>query len=194
MGDLEVRLRLSSLILISSLLTACTGKSDDTGTCDSPGGPADGTPDAHCTAADYVTVDPTDCQTATDTGGMADYGDTMYGYSGDDDDCKYAVTWSSTDICEGTGVTFTVNVNYLADGTATTGADPQIEGYLTSDTTHVLPNSGVQTTEVGGGQYTVGPIDFDASGEWTVRFHFFETCADTETGPHGHAAFAVDVP
>ena len=39
------------------------------------------------------------------------------------------------------------------------------------------------------------PINFDAAGDWTVRFHFYETCNDApEDSPHGHAAFFVHVP
>jgi hypothetical protein len=52
-----------------------------------------------------------------------------------------------------------------------------------------------EATEAAGGKYTVGPIKFDAPGNWTVRFHFYEECSDVpEDSPHGHAAFFVHVP
>ena len=193
-------MRLLSFVLILFSLTGCSGKTD-TGTCDSPATPSVGMPDTHC-GDRVVTVDPAQC-TATDTSsdadtdtgmGMGDYGATMYGTSGNDDDCKYAVTWSATDICENNDVTFTLGVTALADGAAVTGADPNIEAYLTATPTHLAPNSGQATTELGGGQYSIGPVHFDASGAWTVRFHLFEDCADAETSPHGHAAFSIDVP
>jgi len=38
-------------------------------------------------------------------------------------------------------------------------------------------------------------ITFDAAGDWTVRYHFYEDCNDApEDSPHGHAAFLVHVP
>jgi hypothetical protein len=39
-----------------------------------------------------------------------------------------------------------------------------------------------------------GPLRFDRSGRWVVRFHFYEDCNDGESSPHGHIAFFVDVP
>ena len=59
---------------------------------------------------------------------------------------------------------------------------------------HPVNTSAATTTELSPGVYKVGPIKFDAAGKWTVRFHFFEGCTDTETSPHGHAAFLVNVP
>jgi hypothetical protein len=37
-------------------------------------------------------------------------------------------------------------------------------------------------------------VRFDASGKWTVRFHFSADCADAVDSPHGHVAFFVNVP
>lgn len=154
--------------------------------------------DSHCALADggaivqetsEASCHPADAGTAQTEG----YPATMYNAEGNDDDCKYHVKWSATPVAINTDVTFTVVADKLVDSSWLTGADPQIEAFLSD--THPAPNSGAKTAEVGPGTYTVGPIRFDASGRWTVRFHFFEDCADSdEASPHGHAAFYVDVP
>jgi hypothetical protein len=79
------------------------------------------------------------------------------------------------------------------DSSGVTGAGLDAEVFLTDK--HPAPNSMQATMESGGGSYTIGPVVFDESGTWTVRFHIFENCFDTlPTSPHGHAAFFVDVP
>jgi hypothetical protein len=61
--------------------------------------------------------------------------------------------------------------------------------------TDPAPNSHTQTTELAGGVYQIGPIVFDETGQWTVRFHLHEDCQDaTDDSPHGHAAFFTAVP
>jgi hypothetical protein len=116
----------------------------------------------------------------------------MYGTEGDDDDCKYHVTWSATPICEKAGVTFTVTLTTKADGAPATGAGTMIEATLGD--THVAPNTGM-TIEAMPGVYNIGPVVFDRPGRWTVRYHIHEDCTDvSDSSPHGHAAFFVDVP
>jgi hypothetical protein len=127
-----------------------------------------------------------------DNGG-SDFGATLYNSEGDDDDCKYHVKWTSTSVKESSGATFDVNLVRLFDGKPATGADVQVEAFLTE--THPTPSVDIKTTETAGGNYQIGPVTFDAPGKWTVRFHFYETCSDTpEDSPHGHAAFFVNVP
>ena len=100
---------------------------------------------------------------------------------------------------------FTVTLTNAVDGTPVTGI-PQgvlIEAFIPTDldascdnkSTHPSPSTGPLTeTSPGSGIYS-GPIIFDAPGEWTVRFHIHEECADLlPTSPHGHAAFHVTVP
>ena len=59
---------------------------------------------------------------------------------------------------------------------------------------HPGPNSGVKLAEGPPGTYT-GNIQFDQAGQWTVRFHFNEDCADLlPDSPHGHAAYHFTVP
>jgi hypothetical protein len=132
---------------------------------------------------------------------------------GDDDDCKYHVSWTSTPICKSSvlGVIFTVTVTYL-------GTNPPLpvtnlpwgilpEAYIPTAlitpcddaTMHIsptlfAPTSGLQQTSPTSGVYE-GPVIFDQSGEWTLRFHIHEECSDLfANSPHGHAAFHITVP
>ncbi len=185
-------------------LLACLGCSSSSNTptnaanCSNPGGPVAGAADSHC-GNTVLTVDPNICTMAVDTQptddagtGTTDYGDTLYNAEGDDDDCKYHVTWSSTAICENANVTFNVKLTAKAGGAAVAGADPVIEAFLT--VTHPGLVSSQKAQEPSPGNYSIGPVQFDAPGQWTVRFHFFETGCDEPTSPHGHAAFYVNVP
>jgi hypothetical protein len=184
------------------------------------GGPASGPADTHCSVPTKLAqpVDPASCHpTASPDAGqpgdaavadasaadasVADAPDatpapaiaeTRFGTAADDD-CKYHATWSSTDVRRGQDVTFSLGVTTLTDGKPAAGAAPDAEVYLTE--THPAPNSGQKAVETSPGNYTVGPIRFDASGRWTVRFHLYGACEDAlETSPHGHVAFYVDVP
>ena len=116
----------------------------------------------------------------------------MYDTSGRDDDCKYTVSYTVDPICENDGATFIVTAKYATDGTPVVGAKTRLEAFLSD--THPAPNSGAVTTETTPGTYTIGPVKFDAAGKWTVRYHFFEDCADADDSPHGHAAFYINVP
>jgi hypothetical protein len=83
-------------------------------------------------------------------------------------------------------------VTKLADMTPATGAKTRAEIFLT-DTHPAAPPPAA--SESPAGTYKVGPIKFDAPGDWTVRFHFYENCDDApEDSPHGHVAFFVHVP
>ena len=180
---------------LAALLGACSSSSSPSGPV---GGPVAGPPDMHCR-------DATGNITATVIGqcmmgggvpdggaGVSDYGDTLNNAEGDDDDCKYHVVWTSTPVRENTGVTFTLTLTKLADGSAATGAGVRGEVFL-NDTHPAAPTP--QATESSGGTYKLGPITFDMPGDWTVRFHFFENCDDAPAdSPHGHAAFLVYVP
>ncbi len=175
--------------------------SNGSASCPTPGGAASGTPDNHCTDPDsgVVTVTTTSqaaCHPdggATADGGVTGYGAPEYGFTGDDDDCKYHVSWNATTICENQGVVFTITATNKVDGTPLTGADTQVEGFLSP--THPAPTPFVGSTEGPPGTYTSQPMKFDQPGRWTVRMHFFEQCSDLLTSsPHGHVAFFLDVP
>jgi len=205
-----VALAAVSLLACSSDDNSKNDGGSDASTCTSPGRATSGPADTHCQGVAPQPVSESSCtpDAGADDGGApetCDYGDTMFGQAGDDDDCKYHVTWSSEPICEG-AVQFTVKVTSLTDGTPVTGI-PQgviIEQFIPSvadaacddQTTHPGPNIGAFLVETppGSGTY-VGPVDFDAPGDWTVRFHIHEECEDLlDDSPHGHAAFHITVP
>lgn len=116
----------------------------------------------------------------------------LFNQSGSDEECKYDFGWTSTPIALNENVTFTLTVKSRADKQPALGADPQPEVFL--DSTHPAPNSGTKTTDKGNGVYEVGPIRFDRTGFWTVRFHVYDGCVYGVTSPHGHVAFYVNVP
>jgi hypothetical protein len=122
------------------------------------------------------------------------YGETLYGSSGYDDDCKYHVSFTSTPIRKNEDVTFTVTVQRLDPAGPATGAAVYPEVFLTP--THPSLSSPTTTeSPAGSGIYEIGPVVFNASGVWTVRFHMYEMCSDAnDDSPHGHAAFYIQVP
>lgn len=211
-------MRFASLFLLGSIacLAACSSESPAPTTDASTttgGGPVTGTATDHCAGkkqpTDEASCHPSDAGTedahmhdedaASDaaaeaaSGGSDDeYGPTMVGSKGDDDQCKYHLDWSITPTHVNEDETVTVTITRLADGKPATGAEPNLEIFL--DDTHPAPNTPAKPTETAPGVYSYGPIRFDASGKWTVRFHLYEDCVDGDTSPHGHAAFYVTVP
>ena len=182
------RIGFPALAFVLALAAACGSSSGGGPT----GGPVTGAADTHCTGVPPQQVDLSTCHASVDAG-SPDYGPTQYNSSGDDDDCKYQVSFTSTPIRQNQNVTFTVTAKTLTDLQPATGANILAEVYLND--THPAPNSGQETTEKSGGIYDVGPIKFDAAGRWTVRFHLHEDCQDsTDDSPHGHIAFYIDVP
>ena len=174
---------------------ACSSSSS----CPTPGGPASGAPDTHCVDPDSGVSTATPTSQASchpDAGADAaptSYGPPLNGTTGDDDDCKYHVTWSATPICENEGVVFTFTATSAVDGTPVTGASVDAEIFLTP--THPAPTPFVTSTEGPPGTYTTQPARFDEPGQWTVRFHLFEACSDLlGDSPHGHVAFYLEVP
>jgi hypothetical protein len=190
-------------------------------TCASPGAATVGPADNHCALPDggftVQSTNPASCYydggvPGDDGGDSCDYNNTNYGSTADDDDCKYHVTWTSSPICSGgPGVVFTVVATLrTADGSPgapLVGANTKIEAFTTTPgdwdsasycddmSTHPSPSPGFPgTIENPPGTYT-GQVIFDQSGQWTVRFHFHEECADVlDDSPHGHAAFHITVP
>jgi hypothetical protein len=130
-----------------------------------------------------------------------DYGSTMYGTEADDDDCKYHVSYTASPICENSGTYFVVTASYLTENSAPLTAACAFAEVCLSNThpgpaLDGRPPAGKQVVVEGPpGTYTIGPVEFDAPGDWTVRFHFNESCCDiADSSPHGHAAFHVTVP
>jgi hypothetical protein len=178
------------------------------------GGAVMGAADVHCKNSDGTMkvvqigacVSTQASAPAADDGGSADagdeagggddpgYGETLYNSEGNDDECKYHASFTVTPVRVNEGVTFTLKVNRLKEGTPATGSQQaEAEVFLTD--THPAPEVGtVKESPAGSGTYVFGPIKFDMSGRWTVRFHLFDNCAESEDTPHGHIAFYVDVP
>ncbi|MGZ6125139.1 MAG: hypothetical protein ACXWLR_09275 [Myxococcales bacterium] len=170
---------------------ACSG-SDTPG-----GGPAAGAADTHCTLPDggvqAQVVSLASCAATGADAGVIDYGPTRYNSEADDDDCKYHVKFTSSSVHQNTDVNFNTVATLKAGGAPATGAHLDLEVFLND--THPAPNSGQHATENPPGTYQVGPVRFDATGRWTVRFHLHEECADeAPDSPHGHVAFFIDVP
>ena len=210
-------LLLGSALLVLEFGAGCTSTSDknkDAGTdggstCESAGGPVSGADDTHCTDSSGMAINQATTKAActiTDAGapdGDSDAGaaeeeeaaPTLYGSEGDDDDCKYHLKWSASCVEQDSAVTFKVHVTKREDGTPLTGAGPMLEVYLND--MHTAPNTDPpqSSKETAPGDYTIGPVKFDASGKWTVRFHLYGNCADVvPESPHGHAAFFLNVP
>lgn len=196
--------RIPRVILASvlALVAACSSSSDST-PGGKTGGSVQGAADTHCiddagqpitqASSQAACNPPADAGAAGAGGDDVPYGDTRFNQEADDDDCKYHVKWTASAIRERSNVTFTVEVTQTVDGSPLTGAYPRLEVYL--DNKHPAPNTPQQPREISSGKYTVGPIQFDAPGRWTVRFHFYEDCVDlSDDSPHGHVAFYIDVP
>jgi hypothetical protein len=196
----------------------------DTGT-GKAGGLVMGDTDTHCDGQTPVMVDPATCTTPEAAGGEggapadpgstsqagasdcnaehdAQYGETLYDDSGDDDDCKYTASWASTPIRLNQDVTFTVMAKDLTSNKPLEALDDgqlalsRIEVYQPCKPTRRAPaqDYSAKFVESAPGEYTGGPIRFDQSGRWVARFHFYEQCSDSDRSPHGHIAFFVDVP
>jgi hypothetical protein len=205
----------------------CSSSKSGTGAT-GPSGELIGPPDSHCAAPDGTlmiqtigvcgVIDPARVPSNSSTCGViftADagaappasdpdastngYGPTMYGSAGNDDDCKYYLSWIATPIQEKADTYFTVTVLRLQDMQPATcagiGADLSLDPVDDAAfSTHGVAAPANPAPEIMPGVYQVGPIRFDAPGTWTVRFHLFEECTDTPASPHGHAAFFVKVP
>jgi hypothetical protein len=137
-----------------------------------------------------------DAGTDVDAGGyVSPYGPTMYGAAGNDDDCKYYVSWTATPIKVKADTYFTVTAVRLMDGMPATCAGVIPDVSFPGNLSVGVPTPKNPSTEIAPGVYKVGPLPFPESGIWQVRFHLFEECSDDPAdSPHGHAAFFVQVP
>ena len=209
---------LFALALTSGVLSnvGCSSDGDKAAT-GAIGGPFAGVADTHCTGISPVEVipeactepsagaavggalgEPADCNETHDD----EYGETLFNSEGNDDDCKYHASWTSTPISLNQDVTVTVTTNNLTTQqppeALTDGKLPlsRVEVYRPCNPTRRGPaqNAKAEFTETAPGVYTGGPLRFDQAGRWVVRFHFYEQCFDGEGSPHGHIAFFVDVP
>src|SRR3569623_572521 len=104
--------------------------------CDGPvGGPVSGLADAHCGGVTPIVVSQASCHpagaTGADPGTAEPEAPVLYNAEGDDDDCKYHVTFSSTPVRRNENVTFDVTATTLAaPATPATGADIHVASYV----------------------------------------------------------------
>ena len=220
-------MKLRNLLVLAAvsgiLFTVGCGSDDSAAPTGAVGGPVSGEGDSHCQGTTPVEVVPAACLVPEESseggasgegepgaGGAADcnlthddeYGETLSNSEGNDDDCKYHASWTSTPVRLNQDVTFTVTSTNLTNheplAALADGKLPltRIEVYQPCDPSRRGPaqNSKAAFTETAPGVFTGGPLRFDQSGRWVVRFHFYEQCLDGEGSPHGHIAFFVDVP
>jgi hypothetical protein len=192
-------LALGSLIVASF---ACSEDETGGGEC---GGPVQGSNEAHCEDASGAPIEQAIgmCVTSVDEAAGEDHEheeeeehEPFFGSESVDDDCKYRVSFENTCVSLNRPVTFTLSLTRLFDdmpGVGTNPAYPEI--FLENDATHISPSNDISATETSPGTYEIGPVVFDRSGRWVIRFHYFEACSDLPVdSPHGHAAFYIDVP
>jgi hypothetical protein len=199
-----VRRGLCALASITALGVACSDDDGGGGECIGGEGAVAGAADQHCIAEDGMEI-AQDIGMCT-TGGEAGEEDEEHeeeeehaiftGREADDDDCKYHVRFENTCVALNEPVTFTLTLTRKFDDMPGSGATPAYpEIYLANDPTHISPSNNITAREGPAGTYEIGPIVFDQSGRWVIRFHYFEECSDLpENSPHGHAAFYIDVP
>ena len=168
-----------------------------------PLGVVEGPADMHCVRANGAPLttpigacaadSPDASRSDAGAGNSSRFGATMYNAAGDDDDCKYRVSWLSSPIQKDTNVMFTLTATRLADGQPARGANVGLTAFLTPS--HPTPSPAINNGELPGGTYNIGPVIFDAPGMWTVRFSLYPTCSATPAdSPQAHAAFYVAVP
>jgi hypothetical protein len=189
-----------SLALAAALAAAPGCSSSDNppppAACSSDGGAAPGTaPDMCMGTFQAVGMCMTDMPDAgeVDAGPPEPLPDPNVGTSNYDDDCKYKVSFTYDCVQKGApGTVFVVSLKSATTNSLVGGANAYIEAFLND---HHPASGNTASTEPTEGTYRIGPIVFDTSGQWTVRFHFFGECSDTpDDSPHAHAAFLIDVP
>lgn len=198
-----LRLRFGGWAAVGFALAGCSGSTDDVSTardaveCTTPVAQSDGPADQHCAARDPQPVSDSSCDATAVAHGDhpmdPEQSATLYNSEGDDDDCKYHVAWAVTPACANQDAYFSLHLIRKVGGMAASGANPTVE--LALEDTHLAPNTSAVAVETAPGNYTIGPLVFDAPGRWTARFHMYEDCNDVlEDSPHGHVTFYVDVP
>lgn len=202
-----VRRGLCLLASMAALGVACSDDDGDGGgECIGGEGAVAGATDAHCSAENGSAI--TQVIGMCVTGGeAAEEGEEheheeeeehaiLFGREADDDDCKYHVSFENTCVALNEPVTFTLSLTRKFDGMPGAGTMPAYpEVFLADDPSHISPSNDITAREGPAGSYEIGPIVFNQSGRWVIRFHYFENCSDLpEDSPHGHVAFYIDVP
>lgn len=201
------RRALGALGCLALLGSACSDDAADGGECIGGEGAVAGEPEAHCIAADGSDIAPAIgmCVTGGAVPGEVEEHEheegeeehpIFTGREADDDECKYRVRFENTCVAVNQPVTFTLSLTRKFDnmpGTGTTPSNPEV--FFADEVTHISPSNDISASEGPPGTYEIGPIVFDRSGRWVIRFHYFDNCSDLpEDSPHGHVAFYIDVP
>ena len=202
------------LCLLASLGTLGVACSDDDGDggggeCIGGEGAVAGAADDHCVAEDGSAITQVIgmCVTGGEATEEGEEGEEheheeeeehaiLTGREADDDDCKYHVRFENTCVALNEPVTFKLSLTRKFDGMPGAGTMPAYpEVFLADDPSHISPSNDITAEEGPAGTYEIGPIVFDQSGRWVIRFHYFESCSDLPVdSPHGHVAFYIDVP
>ena len=195
-----LRFVLLGLGVVATLGVACSDDDSDDGgggQCVGGEGAVEGAADDHCGTTFQVIGA---CQTSVEEAKGEEHEEEeehaiQFGREADDDDCKYHVTFQNTCVALNQPVTFTLSLTRLMDNMPGAGTNPENpEIYLEADG-HPSPSNNIRATEGPAGTYEIGPVVFDQSGRWVIRWHYFENCSDIpEDSPHGHVAFYIDVP
>jgi hypothetical protein len=213
-GWRSVRAGIGALSMAAALGVACSDDEGGGGECIGGGGPVAGENENHCiengvAIANEIGACVTGAEVSEAEGAEAegegeheegehdeDEHPTLFGREADDDNCKYHVSFENTCITVNQPVTFTLTLRRLFDdqpGTGTVPSNPEI--FAADDPSHISPSTNIRATERAAGTYEIGPVIFDQSGRWVVRFHYFDNCSEVpEDSPHSHAAFYIDVP
>lgn len=192
-------------LALGALVVPCLACSEDERQGGECGGPVVGTNEAHCENADGTPIEQAigTCSTGADAAMGEEHEheeeeehEPFFGRESVDDNCKYRVSFQNTCVAVDRPVTFTLSLTRLFDGMPGAGAEPSFpEVFLADDLTHISPSNDIRAEETSPGVYEVGPIVFDRTGRWVIRFHYFDTCSALPVdSPHSHAAFYIDVP
>jgi hypothetical protein len=193
-----VRCGLGALSIAAALGVACSDDDAEGGECIGGDGAVVGQNENHCIENSVQVKTPIGvCSPSGDAASEEEEEHaTLFGREADDDDCKYHVSFTNTCVAVNQPVTFTLSLTRLIDGAPGSGTNPAFpEIHLADDDSHISPSNDITATEGPAGTYEIGPVIFDQSGRWVVRFHYFENCSELPPdSPHSHVAFYIDVP
>lgn len=206
-GWRRLRWALGALALAAVGGSACSDEDTDVaGQCIGGDGTVAGTNDDHCIDASGAQIANLIGACSTSAGeegedheheeGEEEEHPVLFGREADDDNCKYHVRFENSCIAVNLPVTFTLSLTRLFDGAPGAGTVPSNpEIFLADDLGHISPSNDITATEGPSGTYAIGPVVFDRSGRWVVRFHYFDNCREAPPdSPHSHVAFYIDVP
>jgi hypothetical protein len=206
-GWRPLRWAFGTLLIAAALGIACSDDDpEDAGECIGGDGAVAGTNDNHCIDDAGAQIANTIGVCATGAGEEKEKDEEveeeeeehaiLFGREADDDNCKYHVRFDNTCVAVNEPVTFTLSLTRLFDGAPGAGTVPSnVEVFMADDVSHISPSNNTTAREGAPGTYQIGPVVFDSTGRWVVRFHYFDNCSELPPdSPHSHVAFYIDVP